>query len=111
MPPRGKKGSAKASKAVQPVEEPVEAPSEPITIHVTGLQRPWQDAELKTKVTNAAGVEISEYRVNDARSEAFITVRSYICSSQCCFRGQIEAESSWKSGTTLCFITSAKKSH
>ena len=75
MAPRGKKAAAKATKAVEPEEAPVEAPSEPIVLHVTGLQRPWQDSELKEKLSSAAGKEILEYRVNDIRSEAFVTVR------------------------------------
>lgn len=48
----------------------------PTTIHVTGLQRPWNDEELKSRVIAVSGSDIVDYHVNDRRSEAFVTVRA-----------------------------------
>lgn len=73
-----KRASARGAKATKAVEKAAEVPAEPITIHVSGLQRPWQDAELKEVLVNAAGTEATEYRVNETRSDAYITVRAVL---------------------------------
>lgn len=66
---------AKATKAVKAEEETPVEPDVPTTLFITGLQRPWNDDELREKLSQLTGAELTEYRVNSSRSQVIVTVR------------------------------------
>jgi hypothetical protein len=69
---RGKRTSvAKATKAVEEVVETVKIP---MAVHITGLQRPWAEEDLKGKLISVSNSEITDFRVNSTKSECIATI-------------------------------------
>lgn len=77
MPPRGKKATSAKAAAAKKAAAAAEVSTEPISVQILGLTGSWQDEELKEKLHNVAGKESTEYRVNESRTEAIVTVRRH----------------------------------